>query len=233
MENNISAYASDEQLAQARTTFMNKTYAWMVAGLMLTGLTSLYIWESGLFYEIMSSRFSLIFLVLAQFGLVIGINAAISRISTVTAGFLFVAFSVITGVTFSSIFAVYTAESIGSTFFICAGMFAALSLFGYLTKKDLTAMGSFMFAGLVGIIIAGIVNLFVASAAIYWITSFAGVVIFAGLIAWDTQKLKEMSIIQLENGEMASKIAILGALSLYLDFINLFLYLLRFLGNRK
>jgi len=233
MENNIASFASEGQIAQARTEFMNKTYAWMVAGLMITGITSWFVFDSGLFYDIMSTRYSLLLLIFAQFGLVIWINSAITRISTLTAGLSFVAFSLVTGVTISSIFAAYTFESIENTFYICAGMFAALSLFGYLTKKDLSAMGRFMFAGLVGIIIAGIVNLFIASSAIYWITSFAGVIIFSGLIAWDTQKLKDMSLIQLENGQLASKIAIIGALSLYLDFINLFLFLLRLLGNRK
>lgn len=233
MENNVMSFVSEEQLSKARTTFMNKTYAWMVAGLMITGLTSWYVWDSGLFYEIMSTKFSLLFLILAQFGIVIWLNAAITRLSTVTAGLLFVAFSVTTGITFSSIYAAYTADSIANTFYICAGMFAALSMYGYITKRDLTSMGSFMFAGLIGIIIASIVNAFVGSSAIYWVVSMAGVVIFAGLTAWDTQKLKEMATVQLENGELASKIAIIGALSLYLDFINLFLYLLRFLGNRK
>ena len=233
MENNIASFASDEQISRARTEFMNKTYAWMVTGLLLTGLTSWYVYESGLFYDIMSSRFSIILLIVAQIGLVMGINSAIERITTATAGLLFAAFSVTIGITFSSIFAVYTAGSIENVFFISAAMFASLSIFGYVTKKDLSAMGSFMFAGLIGIIIASVINIFIASSAIYWITSFAGVIVFAGLTAYDTQKLKDMSIIQLENGELASKIAIIGALRLYLDFINLFMFLLRILGNRR
>lgn len=224
---------SEQELSNARSVFMNKTYAWMVAGLVITGLTAWQVFESGIYIDILTSSFGLWGLIIAQFGIVIGINAAINKISTLTAGLLFVAFSLVTGTVFSSIFAIYTAESIQNVFFIAAGMFGGLSILGYITKKDLTAMGSFMLAGLIGIIIAGFVNVFIGSSAIYWVTTFAGVVIFAGLIAYDTQKLKEMAVIQLVDREMANKSAIVGALTLYLDFINLFLLLLRIFGDRK
>ena len=224
---------SDQQLSSARVAFMNKTYAWMVSGLLITGFVANYFYSSGLYMSVLENRSTMWLLLLATFGLVIGINSAINRISKTVAGAMFLAFSTIIGISLSSIFAIYTSDSIANVFFISAGMFAALSAFGYITKRDLTGMGNFMLMGLFGIIIVSIVNIFIANSALYWVTSFFGVIIFSGLTAWDTQKLKDMAVVELESGELAGKLAIIGALTLYLDFINLFLYLLRFLGIRR
>ncbi len=233
MENISRSGISESQLTAARTSFMNKTYAWMVSGLMITGFVANYFYSSGLYMSLMQNRSTMWLLLLATFGLVIGINSAINKISKVVAGAMFLAFSTVIGITFSSIFAIYTADSIANVFFISAGMFAALSAFGYITKRDLTGVGNFMLMGLFGIIIVSVVNMFLANSALYWVSSFFGVIIFSGLTAWDTQKLKEMAVLELESGDLAGKMAIVGALTLYLDFINLFLYLLRFLDIRR
>jgi hypothetical protein len=145
----------------------------------------------------------------------------------------FMLYAGLTGVTFSSIFLVYTASSITSAFMTTAGTFGAMSVYGYTTKKDLTSWGSFLFMGLVGIIIASVVNIFLQSPAMYWLTTYAGVLIFVGLTAYDTQKIKNMNIIGNEGTEEDTKEAIMGALTLYLDFINLFLMLLRIMGDRR
>jgi uncharacterized protein len=133
----------------------------------------------------------------------------------------------------ASIFVLYTATSIASTFFVTAGTFGAMSMYGYFTKRDLTKMGSLLMMALIGLIIASVVNMFMASSTLYWITTYAGILIFVGLVAYDTQKIKEMNIIGNEGTDEDRKEAIMGALALYLDFINLFLYLLRLLGRRN
>jgi FtsH-binding integral membrane protein len=212
---------------------MNKAYAWMVAGLTITGFSAEAIFSSGLYYSLVQNSTSMWIILLLMIGIVMGLNGAIHKISSVVAGSLFVAFSLLMGVSLSSIFAVYTEASIARTFFISAGMFAGLSAYGFITKRNLTGMGNFMLMGLFGIILVGLVNIFLQSPAFYWVQSLFGVVIFSGLTAWDTQKLKEMATFDFGSESMASKGAIIGALTLYLDFINLFLYLLRFLGNRE
>jgi hypothetical protein len=146
---------------------------------------------------------------------------------------VFVLYATLTGITFSAIFLMYTESSIASTFLVTAGTFAAMSFYGYTTKKDLTSWGSFLFMGLMGIIIASVVNMFLQSSAMYWVITYAGVLIFVGLTAYDTQKIKEMNILGNEGTEEDTKEAIRGALSLYLDFINLFLMLLRIMGTRR
>ena len=150
-------------------------------------------------------------------------------------GALFAFYSVLTGVMFSTIFIAYTSESIASTFFITAGTFGAMSLYGYFTKKDLSSMGKFLYMGLIGIIIASLVNLFLHSSTVMWITTYIGVLVFVGLTAYDTQKIKEMLVMQSQAGltENSMKVALYGSFMLYLDFINLFLKLLRIFGRRK
>ena len=150
-----------------------------------------------------------------------------------TATAVFIGYSALNGLTLAAIFMIYTATSIASTFLITAGTFAALSAFGYYTKRDLTKMGSLLYMALIGLIIASVVNMFLHSSTLQWITSVAGILIFTGLVAYDTQKIKAMNIIGNEGTDEDRKEAILGALTLYLDFINLFLYMLRFLGNRR
>lgn len=224
-----TSYRNENEIAKMQQAFLNKVYTWMVAGLAITASVAYYTLESGLVYSVANYT---LFLVIATFGLVFALSGAINRMSSTVASALFIAYSALTGLTFSTIGLLYSGESIANVFFITAGSFAALSFYGYTTKKDLSAMGRFMFMGLVGIIIASVVNWFMGSSILNMMISMIGVIVFAGLTAYDTQKLKEMYEVQMQGNEIASKAAILGALALYLDFINLFLFLLRFLGNR-
>jgi len=205
-----------------------------MAGLMITGVISLLTINSPALLElIFSSRWALIGLFVVQIGLVGWLSVRIEHMSAATATSIFVGYTALTGLTLSSIFLVYTAESLASTFFISAGTFGAMSLYGYTTKRDLTGMGSFMMMGLIGIIIASVVNIFLESTMVYWITTYIGIIIFVGLTAYDTQKIKNMSGAALQGSEIEQKGAVMGALALYLDFINLFLLLLRVLGKRR
>ena len=172
-------------------------------------------------------------LVIAEFALVIGISAAINRLSLATAILMFVAYSVINGALLSSIFIIYTASSITSVFFITAATFAVMALIGYTTKTDLTSVGKLLFMALIGLVIATIVNMFIGSSTMTMICSYVGVLIFVGLTAYDSQKIKQMLQQSPDAGEASQKLALLGALSLYLDFINLFIYLLRIFGDRR
>lgn len=172
-------------------------------------------------------------LVIAEFALVIGISAAINRLSLATATLMFVAYSVINGAMLSSIFMIYTAASIASVFFITAATFAVMALIGYTTKTDLTSVGKLLFMALIGLVIATIVNMFIGSSTLTMICSYVGVLIFVGLTAYDSQKIKNMLMQAPDAGESSQKLALLGALTLYLDFINLFIYLLRIFGDRR
>lgn len=225
-----SVYRNENEIAKMQQAFLNKVYSWMVVGLGITASVAYYTLESGLVYNVLNYMWILFF---GTLGLVFVLSGAINKLSSTVASALFIAYSALTGVTFSTIALVYSGESIANVFFITAGSFAALSFYGYTTKKDLSGMGRFMFMGLVGIIIASIVNWFMASSMLHTMISIIGVIVFAGLTAYDTQKLKEMYEVQLQGNEIASKAAIIGALTLYLDFINLFLFLLRFLGGSR
>ena len=172
-------------------------------------------------------------LIIAEFALVASLAGWIMKMSAQVATLIFILYSALNGLTFSVIFLAYTADSIASTFFITAGTFAVMSAYGYFTKSDLTKFGSLLFMGLIGLIIASLVNMFFQNEMLYWITTYLGVFIFIGLIAYDTQKIKKMNVIGNEGTEEDKKEAILGALTLYLDFINLFLYMLRLFGRRK
>ena len=167
----------------------------------------------------------------AELGVVLLLSARVMRMSMSSATLLFILYSVLTGVTFSTIFLVFDLGSIASAFFVTAGTFFAMSIVGYVTKMDLSRIGNVLYMMLIGLLIATIVNLFVASTTLYWITTYAGVIIFVGLIAWDTQKLKQIFYEYGTNDENGQKLALLGALTLYLDFINLFLFLLRIFGG--
>lgn len=170
-------------------------------------------------------------LVIVEFGLVIGISAGINKLSSPVATLLFYLFAVVNGLMLAPIFLVYTGTSIAKTFFITAGTFGAMSVYGYTTGQDLTKIGRILFMALIGLIIASLVNIFTHSSTLDWIISFVGVIIFVGLTAWDTQQIKRMAAMMPAN--QIGRLATLGALSLYLDFINLFLYLLRFFGNSR
>ncbi|MDT8420185.1 MAG: Bax inhibitor-1/YccA family protein [Desulfuromonadales bacterium] len=214
--------------------FFSKVYGWMTAGLALTALASLFTLSSEAMLQLIFGN-KLVFygLIFGELGLVIALSAAINRISAATATLMFLCYSALNGVTFAAIFLVYTQSSIASAFFVASGTFAAMSLYGYVTKRDLTGWGSFFFMGLIGIIIASVVNIFLQSEMIYWITSYIGVFVFVGLTAYDTQKIKMIGQAGFADAEQQKKAAILGALRLYLDFINLFLMLLRVMGNRR
>jgi len=220
--------------AIATTSFFPSVYGWMTAGLGLTALTALLTLSSeSMLQLIFGNKMVFYGLMFGELGLVIALSAAINRISATTATLMFLLYSALNGVTFASIFLVYTQSSIASTFFVAAGTFAGMSIYGMTTKRDLTGWGSFLFMGLIGIIIASVVNIFLQSAMITWVVSYIGVFVFVGLTAYDTQKLKMISQHGFADGESRQKATILGALTLYLDFINLFLMLLRVMGNRR
>ncbi len=227
--NKTVSIMGEEAIAQAQTEFLSKVYAWMFGGLLLTAGAAWYVFDSGLYQSIGGFMLPLI---IVELVLVFVLSARIEKMSKTTAALMFLGYSLLNGVTLSVILAVYTLESIQEVFFITAAMFAALSAYGYFTKKSLSGIGNFLFMGLIGIIIAGVVNIFMASSALNFAISVIGVIIFAGLTAYDTQKLKEMYLIMKEDEDTVVKGAIIGALRLYLDFINLFLFLLRLFGNR-
>ncbi|MBQ2951311.1 MAG: Bax inhibitor-1/YccA family protein [Prevotella sp.] len=214
---------------------MRKVYLWMAMALVITGVTSYGVASSpGLMQAILTNNALLWVLIIAEFGLVFAISAAINKLSLTTATLLFVLYSVINGATLSVIFLVYTMESIASVFFITAGTFGVMAFIGYTTKKDLTSLGKMLLMALIGLIIATLVNVFfIQSSGFSLIVSYVGVLIFVGLTAYDSQKIKQMLLQAPDAGESAQKLALLGALTLYLDFINLFIYLLRIFGDRK
>ncbi len=213
--------------------FLAKVFGWMFIGLMVTGLAAAAIGSSDtLLTDITESPWIMIGLVVAQIALVITISAAIDRLSPAVALGLFFLYAASVGVIFALVFELYTAQSIFTTFLITAAMFGAVGAWGYLTKRDLSTMGTVLLMALVGLILATIVNVFVASEALYWITTYAGVAIFAGLTAYDMQKIKGFAQAGLE-GDAEQRASILGALALYLDFINLFLFLLRIFGRAR
>lgn len=225
--------------ARTQSTFaavMRKVYTWMTMAMVVTGLTA-YIVASDetLIYSLFAGGSTVMWILLiAELALVWIIGGMINRISFATAGLLFVAYSILNGLTLSVIFLAYTMSSIASTFFITAATFGAMSLFGFITHKDLSGIGRIAMMALIGIIIASIVNIFMGSTGIAMVINYLGVLIFVGLTAYDTQKIKNMVM---EYGttidENTQKLALLGSLTLYLDFINLFLFLLRILGNRR
>ena len=219
---------------EASSVFLTKVFNWMAIGLGLTGVVAFFTAQSGLAMSIIASPVFYI-LIFAELGIVFFLSARIDKFQPGTATGLFLGYSALNGLTLSGIFLAYTNTSISGTFFITASMFAVMAVYGTVTDRDLSSMGSFMLMGLVGIIIASIVNIFLKSSSLYWAISAIGVLIFVGLTAWDAQKIKRMGKQGImEQGEAAiRKGAIIGALALYLDFINLFLLLLRFFGNDR
>lgn len=224
----------DYAMSTAFPALMRKVFVWMTLALAITGLTAYGVATSpALLSLIFSSKVTFFGLIIAEFALVFAISGAINRLSLSTATLLFILYSVINGATLSSIFFAFSVATIGKVFFITAGTFGAMALVGYTTKTDLTSMGKLLFMALLGIIIASVVNMFVASSGLDLILSYVGVLVFVGLTAYDTQKIKQMCQAAPDAGESAQKLALIGALSLYLDFINLFLYLLRIFGNNR
>ncbi len=222
-----------ERATTVQTEFIRRVYNWMALGLAVTAIVALYAVNSGLIFSLLGNPMIMLVLIVGEFGLVIALSAAIGRFQSSTALFMFFAYSFLNGLTLSTIFLIYTKASIASTFFVTAGTFAAMSLYGYTTKRDLTSMGSFLMMGLIGIIIASFVNFFFRSPAFYWLITYAGIAVFVGLTAYDAQKIKEMAYAGFSGSEDERKGAVIGALRLYLDFINLFLLLLRIFGRRS
>ncbi len=232
--------AATQSTARARTEvfvndYVRSVYNWMCIGLALTGVVAYYVSNSPAILQLVFGN-SLIFfgLIIAELALVFSISGMVNRMSAGTATGLFVLYAGLNGVTLSFIFLAYAKASIVSTFFICSGTFLACSIYGWTTKRDLTSLGGFLMMGLIGIIIASLVNLFIRSSAVSMVVSYIGVLVFVGLTAYDTQKIKNMAMTQPADAGagVVRKGAILGALSLYLDFINLFLMMLRIFGGR-
>ena len=226
-------YAAPRPAALDVQGFLTRVFGWMFCGLAVTGVVAALIGaDDELLTTITESPWIFIGIFVVQIALVLIISAAIERLSPAVALTLFFVYAASVGVLFALVFELYTAQSIFTTFLITAAMFGALALWGYTTERDLSGMGSILFMALVGLILATIVNLFLANETLYWITTYAGVLIFAGLTAYDMQKIKGYAQAGLE-GDAEQRAAILGALALYLDFINLFIYMLRILGQRR
>ena len=228
----VSDMAMPTVVLQERT-FVSKVYGWMAFALVVTGGVAWVTISTPLGEMVRSNPLLFYGALIGELLLVIGLSAAINKMSAATATGVFVLYSALNGLTLSVVFLVFTAESIASTFFVTAGTFGAMSLYGYYTKTDLTSIGNLCFMALFGVIIASVVNLFLANSALYWITTYVGIAVFVGLTAYDTQKIKRMGLAGIEEGDAAQKGAIMGALALYLDFINLFLLLLRLFGRRR
>jgi uncharacterized protein len=217
----------------AARAFLQRVYLYMSVGLAATGVVALAVVSSPTALAfVFGNRMVFMGLMIAELLMVMAFAPVAARVSASTAALMFFGYAALSGVTFSVIFLRYTAGSIGGTFVITGGMFAALSAYGVLTKRDLSSVGSFCFMGLIGLIIASVVNIFLNSSMLYWLTTFVGVIVFTGLTVYDTAKLKELGA-QGQTGEAQSKLALQGALILYLDFINLFLMLLRIFGGRR
>ena len=235
MENNF--YNQVEERAQSSAlsfpALMSKVYLWMTLALVVTGMTAYYVASSpAILYALGSNQIVFWGLFIGELVLVFVLSSRIMSLSFVTASLMFVIYSIMNGVFFSFILLAYTEQSIATTFLITAGTFAAMSLFGFVTKRDLSTMGRILFMLLIGLLIATVVNIFMKAEGLALILNYAGVVIFVGLTAYDTQSIKQM-LQEHGDKEGAEKIALLGSLSLYLDFINLFIYLLRFFGESR
>lgn len=214
--------------------FITQVYGWMSAGLALTGWIAWMIGNSPAMSGFLAANRILFYgLLIGELGLVIFLSRGIERMTVGSATLAFLAYAAFNGVTLSLIFLIYTAGSIASTFFVTAGLFGIMSFYGYVTKTDLTSMGNLLFMGLIGVILASVVNIFLRSEALMWATTYIGMLIFVGLTAYDTQKIKQMNILGNAGTDEDRKEAIRGALTLYLDFINLFLHMLRIMGRRR
>ncbi len=229
------AYNERERgLSGAFSALMRKVYVWMTLALVITGVAAYGVASSPTLLAAIYTNSALMWgLIIAEVALVFIISGAINRLSLSTATLIFIAYSILNGVMLSSIFVIYQPVVITKVFLITAGTFGAMAFYGYTTKKDLTSLGKILFMALIGLVIATVVNMFLKSPGFDYILSYIGVAIFTGLTAWDTQKIKQMLQTQYDMSEGAQKIALLGALTLYLDFINLFLYLLRIFGSKN
>jgi len=227
-------FSSPEQVAQEQQRFIAKVYGWMAGALAITGLTAwLTASSEGMLQFIVLNRGVFIFLIIAQLLLVGALAGWVSKMSSQVVTLIFVLYSVLTGFVFSALFLIYTSGSLATTFLITGGMFAVMSIYGWRTGNDLTKFGSLLFMALIGLIIASLVNLFLNSEMLYWITTYVGVFVFTGLIAYKTQNIKNLAGHLQEGSDEYNKSAVMGAFSLYLSFVNLFLMLLRIFGRRR
>lgn len=226
-----TGFVSDVDSARI-ATFLRGVYWWMFGGLAVTAVVALAVASSpAAMNTLINNRILFFGVIIAELVLVVYLSARVDKMAPATAGILFLAYSALNGVTFALILLVYTGGSVANAFFITAGMFGALAVYGSVTKRDLSAMGRFMFMGLIGLVLASVVGIFWQNDAMQFVMGVVGVLVFSGLIAYDTQRLRAMAL--QVSGEQAGSYAIVGALSLYLDFINLFLSLLRIFGNRR
>jgi uncharacterized protein len=231
---NDSMYYRSEGVTAVQSEFVRSVFNWMGIGLATTAVVSYFTASSPAMLSLIFGTPMVFFgLIIAELGLVIALSAAIDRMQSSTAALMFFIYSALNGLTLSVIFLAYTRASIASTFFVTAGTFGAMSIYGYTTKRDLTSWGSFLFMGLVGIILASLVNFFLNSEAIYWLVTYAGIIVFVGLTAYDSQSIKAMAVRGFADQESERRSSVIGALRLYLDFINLFLMLLRIFGRRR
>jgi FtsH-binding integral membrane protein len=227
---NTGSTRTADRVIVRQNSLIRQVYTWMGVGLAITAFMALTTLSSpAILNAVLGNKLVFYGLMIGELALVFVLSGAINKLSATAATLIFIAYSALNGITLSVVAMVYTSSSITSTFVTTAGMFGAMSAYGYMTKRDLTSWGSFLFMGLIGVVIASVVNIFVGSSAVSWIISGIGVIVFTGLTAYDTWKIKEMAA----QGAEGRKPAILGALTLYLDFINLFLMLLRFTGNRR
>jgi len=235
MKNSVSNFNQKHlDINQSISVYFSKVYNWMAVALLVTGIVAYFTASSDILIQaIIGNRILFFGLIIGELALVGYISARIQKLSPTNAALLFILYAVLNGLTLAVIFLIYTSESIYSTFIITAGTFGVMSLYCYYTKSDLTKIGNLAFMALIGIIIASVVDMFMNSEMLSWIISYLGVAIFIALTAYDTQKLKRIAVNGFENEENLEKSALLGALTLYLDFINLFLFLLRILGDRK
>ena len=225
---------ASEAQAEIQRSFIMRVYGWMFFGLLVTAVSALAtVSYPGMMQLLVSNSFIFFGLLIGELALVIILSAAINRFPPAVAALLFTGYAVLNGVTLSVLILLYTFSSIAITFGVTAATFGIMTLYGYTTQRDLTKLGSLLIMALIGFLLATVVNIFLNLAVMYWVLTFVGILIFVGLIAYDTQKLKKMSLAVSEDGQMARRASILGALALYLDFINLFLLLLRLLGRRR
>lgn len=229
----MTNYTTAQSQTQSMVSSLFKSlYMQMAAALTVTGLTAYFLSQSEAFINYLFTNPSLVWICLfAELGVVMWLSARVMHMSMGSATLLFILYSVLTGVTFSTLFLVYDLGTIATTFFTTAGTFFVMSLVGYVTKMDLSRVGNVLYMMLIGLVIATVVNIFVASSTLYWVITYAGVLIFVGLIAFDTQKIKHLFLEYGSADEVGQKLSLLGALTLYLDFINLFLFLLRIFGG--
>lgn len=229
----MTNYTTAQSQTQSMVSSLFRSlYMQMAAALTVTGLTAYFLSQSEAFINYLFTNPSLVWICLfAELGVVMWLSARVMHMSMGSATLLFILYSVLTGVTFSTLFLVYDLGTIATTFFTTAGTFFVMSLVGYVTKMDLSRVGNVLYMMLIGLVIATVVNIFVASSTLYWVITYAGVLIFVGLIAFDTQKIKNLFLEYGSADEVGQKLSLLGALTLYLDFINLFLFLLRIFGG--